>query len=113
MEKDYYVYMLDCENGALYTGYTTDIDRRIREHRGGSRRAKFTAGFRPVRVAACWRLSGTRSDALRVEAFIKAMSRAEKEALVAKPGELCALVANGLNVDASVHPETDAMDILE
>ena len=85
MIKEYYIYMLECDNGSLYTGYTTDIDRRVREHLGGNRRAKFTAGFRPVRTAACWKLSGTRSDALKVEAFIKRMNRAGKDELVAKP----------------------------
>lgn len=92
MKKEYFIYMLECDNGALYTGYTTDIGRRVREHLGGGRRAKFTAGFKPVRTAACWKLCGTRSDALKVEAFIKGMSRAEKDDLVAAPERLRPLV---------------------
>jgi putative endonuclease len=104
MIKEYYIYMLECDSGAFYTGYTTDIDRRMREHRGGSRRARFTAGFRPVRVAACWRLPGTRSDALKVEAFIKSMNRMEKEALVAKPENLGDMIAETLTTGVSVYP---------
>lgn len=100
--------MLECDNGALYTGYTTDIRRRVREHRGGSRRAKFTAGFRPVRTAACWRLSGTRSDALKVEAFIKGMSRAGKDELVARPELLEGMVEEITAARVSVHTAFDA-----
>ncbi|MBP7605108.1 MAG: GIY-YIG nuclease family protein [Spirochaetes bacterium] len=103
MDKEYYIYMLECGNGALYTGYTTDIDRRVREHLGGNRRAKFTAGFRPVRTAACWKLRGTRSDALKVEAFIKRMSRAEKDGLVTNPERLGTLVKEITAARVSVH----------
>lgn len=103
MDKEYYIYMLECDNGSLYTGYTTDIDRRVREHLGGNRRAKFTAGFRPVRTAACWKLRGTRSDALKVEAFIKGMSRAGKDELVARPERLETLVEEITAARVSVH----------
>ena len=111
MERAYWIYMLECENGALYTGYTTDLVRRMREHRGGSRRAKFTAGFRPVRIAACWRLWGTRSDALKVEAYIKGMSRAEKETLVAGPEDLGKMLSAALTYGASLSPESAVMEI--
>ncbi|MCU0843874.1 MAG: GIY-YIG nuclease family protein [Spirochaetes bacterium] len=110
MEKEYWIYMLECENGALYTGYTTDIDRRLREHRGGSRRARFTAGFKPVRIAACWKLSGTRGEALKVEAFIKGMSRIGKEALVAKPEDLRKMIVATLGFGASLCPESAATE---
>ncbi len=108
MEKVYYIYMLECDNGALYTGYTTDIERRVREHLGGNRRAKFTAGFRPVRTAACWKLRGTRSDALKVEAFIKGMSRTEKDGLVAAPERLGTMVEEITAARLMVHTASAA-----
>ncbi len=77
---DHLVYVLQCGDGSLYTGYTTDLDRRLAEHRGG-RGAKYTRGrgpFEVVFVEAC----DSRSAALSREAEIKALSRTEKLALV-------------------------------
>ena len=93
MIKEYWIYMLECDNGSLYTGYTTDMKRRIREHVDKNRGAKFTSGFRPIATAACWRLLGTRSEALKVEAFIKSMSRKEKDELIKKPRTLASKTA--------------------
>ena len=45
-----YVYMLRCSDGSLYTGYTTDPDRRVREHNDGKRGAKATRNKRPVEL---------------------------------------------------------------
>ncbi|MFH1645838.1 MAG: GIY-YIG nuclease family protein, partial [Candidatus Omnitrophota bacterium] len=44
----FFVYMVKCANGAYYTGYTTDLERRIKEHNGGKRGAKYTRARRPV-----------------------------------------------------------------
>ena len=75
------VYVLECGDGSLYTGYTTDVARRVAEHRAGDG-AKYTRGRRPldlVHVEHC----ETRSAALSREAAIKALSRDAKERLVA------------------------------
>jgi putative endonuclease len=76
-EPSWWVYVLDCD-GRLYTGVTTDPDRRCREHRAGrSRAARFTRGAASVelRYAA---VVGGRSLALRAEYRLKRLSRHEK-----------------------------------
>ena len=77
MAKLYYVYLLECRGGRLYTGITTDIERRLAEHRGGRRGARFTRAHPPVKLLAACR-AGTRSAALRLEAALKRLKPAEK-----------------------------------
>ena len=78
----YYVYILRCRDGSLYTGVTTDLKRRLAEHAGaGGRGARYTAAHPPVRYEAAGELPG-RGEALRLEGRIKALSRDRKEELV-------------------------------
>lgn len=80
MTEDHLVYVLECGDGSLYTGYTTDLDRRLTDHRNG-RGAKYTQGRGPlevVHVEGC----PSRSAALSREAEIKALSRTEKLTLL-------------------------------
>ena len=53
----YYVYMLRCEDGSLYTGITTDLARRFEEHRNG-KGAKYTRSRGAVRIEAAWSPKG-------------------------------------------------------
>lgn len=77
----YYVYILTCSDGSLYTGITTCVERRLQEHNTSSRGAKYTRSRRPVKLAASW--SGhDRGWALREEARIKRLSRKEKLNLI-------------------------------
>ena len=77
------VYMLRCCDGSLYTGITTDLARRLRQH-GNGRGAKYFRGRRPERLV--YLESGhDRSSASRREAALKALSRAEKLRLAASP----------------------------
>ena len=79
----YYVYILRCAGGTLYTGITTDPARRFREHGGaGGRGAKYTHARPPERMEAVW-TAPDRSTASRLERRIKALARAEKERLIA------------------------------
>ncbi|WP_117317105.1 GIY-YIG nuclease family protein [Chromatocurvus halotolerans] len=76
------VYLLRCADGSLYTGITRDLPRRLRQHNGelvgGSR---YTRSRRPVALA--WSTQAEcRAEAQRLEASIKALSRAAKWALV-------------------------------
>lgn len=76
--QSWWVYIIRSRGGKLYTGITTDVDRRIREHRSGSRRgAKF---FRtdPAEAVVFTESACSRSAASRREAAIKNMTRAEK-----------------------------------
>ena len=84
MSGPYFVYMLRCRGDALYTGMTTDPARRLKEHQSGRKSggARYTAARPPEGFAAQWQVED-RSAALRLEARIKALSRAEKLALVA------------------------------
>ena len=74
------VYMLRCKSGELYTGCTTDLARRVREHNAG-KGGKFTRSRLPVTVVF-EEVVGNRSKALRRESAIKAMTRGEKLRLV-------------------------------
>lgn len=81
MEK-FFVYLLRCNDGTLYTGYTTDLDARIRVHNGeGKGGAKYTRSRRPVTLAYFEEYED-KSTALRRECEIKKLSKAEKEALI-------------------------------
>ncbi len=84
-EKIYWVYLLNCVNGSYYTGYTTDLIRRYHEHRTGSDKCKYTRSFKPLGVVQCWAISGTQSMAMKIEKFIKGLSRREKEELILRP----------------------------
>jgi putative endonuclease len=78
----YTVYILRCADDSFYTGIALDVERRLREHRGGTRGAKYLRGRMPVElVFEC--AAGQRSDALRLEHRVKRMTRGEKEALIA------------------------------
>lgn len=85
MIKEYYVYIIECSNGRLYTGYTVDIKKRFDEHLSGKRGAKFTRSFKPQKLAASWRICGERGEAMRVESFIKSMHRNDKLAISESP----------------------------
>jgi len=76
----HYVYVLECSDGSLYTGYTTDVERRVKEHNSGEG-AKYTRGRTPVEVVHSEEYE-TRSEAMSREAEIKSKSREEKEELV-------------------------------
>ncbi len=75
----YRCYLLRCADGTLYTGVTTDVERRIHEHNAGTG-ARYTAGRRPVRLV--WQEEHPdRSSAQRREAAIKRWTRRRKEML--------------------------------
>jgi putative endonuclease len=76
------VYMIRCDDGSLYTGISTDVDRRYCQHQAGLG-AKFFRTRRPVQIA--YREGGhDRRSASRREVVIKKMSRREKLSLIAE-----------------------------
>lgn len=86
--KRHFVYVLSCADNTLYTGYTTDLAKRVAEHNGeGTTKsaktagARYTRGRRPVTMLYSESFT-TRSAALKREAAIKQLTRAEKLALV-------------------------------
>jgi putative endonuclease len=74
------VYVLECDDGTFYTGYTTDLQRRVREHDAGEG-AKYTRGRTPVEVVHVEEFD-SRSAAMSREYEIKQLTRAQKERLV-------------------------------
>ncbi len=78
-EKTWYLYILRCGDGSLYTGITTDIPHRLEAHRRGVG-AKYTRGRGPLELKY-QEHCGTHSQALRRELEVKALRRPEKEAL--------------------------------
>ena len=76
----WYVYMLRCGDGSLYTGSTTDVARRLREHQNGTG-AKYTRARPPVSLAYTEE-APDRSTAQRREAAIKKLPRKRKLALI-------------------------------
>ena len=86
----YWVYLALCGNNTIYTGATTDLLRREREHNGegsGGNKAKYTASHRPVSLVQAWEV-GTWSDALRLEHAIKRCGRKEKDQLIKQPEQI-------------------------
>ena len=78
--SDHYVYVLRCADDTLYTGYTTDVDRRVAEHDAGAG-AKYTRGRTPVDLVHVESFD-SKSAAMSREHDIKQCSRAEKERLI-------------------------------
>ena len=72
----YYVYILRCSDDTLYTGITTDPERRLREHNEGPG-AKYTRSRRPVEMVYT-ETAADRSEASKRETEIKKFSRAQK-----------------------------------
>lgn len=73
----YFVYILECSDGSLYAGSTNDLARRLKEHNGSKRGARYTKARRPVILKYCERYA-TFAKSRRREAEIKRLSRAEK-----------------------------------
>ncbi len=77
MNKKWYLYVLKCKDNTLYTGITTDMNRRLFEHNNTKKGAKYTRTRRPVLpvfVIEC----DSRSDALKKEYRFKRLSRKKK-----------------------------------
>ena len=81
----WYLYILRCKDNTLYTGITTDVEKRLEAHQRG-KGAKYTRGRGPLELVyreEC----GDHSTALKREAEIKAMPREEKLKLIKNPEE--------------------------
>lgn len=73
----YYVYILECADGTLYAGITTDVTRRVVEHNTSALGASYTRGRRPVTLL-CAKAYENRSSASKEEYRLKQLSREEK-----------------------------------
>jgi putative endonuclease len=86
VNKKYYVYMLSCSDDSLYTGYTTDLKKRMVKHNEG-KGAKYTRGRTPVRLAY-FEEGEDLSWALRRENELKSLAREQKLKLLEEGTEL-------------------------
>ena len=73
----WYVYIVECSDGTFYTGITTDINRRIKEHNKLLQGAKYTRGKRPVKLVHSFKVKN-KSQALKEECRIKKLPKKEK-----------------------------------
>jgi putative endonuclease len=78
----FFVYILLCNDGSFYTGYTQNLKRRVRLHKNG-KGAKYTKSHKPKNVAFV-ELFESRSEALKRERRIKKMSHKQKQKLIIK-----------------------------
>jgi len=76
----WFIYMIRCHGGQLYTGITTDVERRFGEHQQG-KGAKFLRGKQPLQLVFSEKI-GNRSEALKMELTVKKLRRSEKELLI-------------------------------
>lgn len=79
----YYIYILHCSDDSYYTGLTSDLKRRLREHASGKDHRAFTYSRRPVQLVWFEEITGKEAARLR-EKQVKSMKRGQKEALAQK-----------------------------
>ena len=79
-EKKWFLYILRCGDGSLYTGITTDVEARLAQHRAG-KGAKYTRGRGPLEVVYTEEC-GDHSMALKRELAVEALPREEKERMI-------------------------------
>ena len=88
---DWYVYIVRCGNGNLYTGISVDVQRRFTEHQIGKTGAKYLRGRTPLELVFQKRL-GNKSLAMRVEAKVKKLPKAKKEMIIKFPEYIEAII---------------------
>lgn len=84
-EAEAFIYIVECSDGTLYTGWTIDVQARIATHNAG-RGARYTRGRLPVRLCY-WERHPSRAAAMRRECEIKSWSRTRKLALIDRFGQ--------------------------
>ena len=95
----YYIYIVKCTNGNLYTGITTNVARRFAEHQSkGKISAKYTRANPAVSLEAVWS-TGTRGLASKLEYFIKSLNRKSKLELISNPENLIKTSSNRIEPD--------------
>ena len=78
--QTHFVYIVQCSDGSLYTGYSTDVEKRVTTHNAG-KGARYTRSHLPVTLCAVWSFQ-SKGEALRAERAIKDLPRADKMRLI-------------------------------
>ena len=84
---NFWVYILCCENGHFYVGYTTELIKRYRLHKAG-KGAKYTRSFPPCHLAQAWPIYGEKKQAMHIERILKKMDKSQKQVVVDAPETL-------------------------
>ena len=93
IESAWFLYLIRCRNGTLYAGITTDVPRRFAEHQEGSPKgARYLRGKGPLQLEFSV-LAGDRSEATKLEIWVKTLHRSVKEDVVKGKLDLLALFA--------------------
>lgn len=100
----FWIYILECDNGNYYTGYTKDLAKRYEQHLAGKANSKYTRSFKPIRIAQCWQLFDSIGTALKIERFIKLQSRVTKELLIQSPETLKMKLHGKLKLNLDLEP---------
>ena len=110
VDQCFWLYLLECENGSFYTGYTKNLAIRYYQHRKGKQSARYTRSFRPIRIAQCWRLLDTVGTALKVERFIKNQDRKTKVFWIENPEKLKLRISKNMGKELMLFP-FDALQV--
>lgn len=93
----YYTYMLRCEDNSIYTGITTNLERRLLEHKSKSEKcAKYTLNHTAMKFEAAWE-SSSRSLASKLEYRLKSLTKAQKENIINKKSNFDMIFMQKLN----------------
>lgn len=93
----YWLYILQVKNGNYYTGYTSNLAHRYREHVLGTGGCKYTRAFPPMKIARSWKIFADKGILLKIENLIKRQRRKGKILLINNPESLKELVWTELN----------------
>lgn len=101
----FYTYIIRCKNNSLYTGYTTDIERRMNEHKKGIN-SKYTKakGFDKLEV---FFISASKSEAMKLECYIKKQNRNKKIWIINNPLLFIEEVKNEFNIKLGLYNENE------
>jgi putative endonuclease len=102
----WFLYLIECTDGSVYTGIATDVQARFDKHCNGTG-ARYTRSRKPVRLLASFELAD-RSSASRAEYWVKRLAPPEKRALAAGVRTLESVLP--VLVDEAVDEEVDAVD---
>ena len=96
----YFIYILRCVDSSLYCGYTTDVENRLKSHKGDRPGgAKYTRSHPPLGLAALWKTS-EKGAAMRLERSIKRLRKSDKERLIEDDSALGELIGDKLDAEA-------------
>lgn len=102
-KKEYYIYMIRCEDNSLYTGITTDLERRMQEHlERGKKGAKYTSSHHIVKIETAWRTED-KVKASKLEYHIKTLKKSQKEELIQNSSKLKDFLSDKIEYKEYIH----------